>query len=153
MRAALALALALAAEAACWTGPAHEQPRTTAPPANARPPLYDRLGGAGTISSIVGEALRIITGDPRFQTFFTRAETPRLRRRLEEWLCAAAGGPCRYTGKSLRAAHAGMAISSDDFEAFVQAFAQALSRVGIQGRARVEVLLLVRRARPDIIAR
>jgi hemoglobin len=146
------LALALAPAAACWAGPAPEPPRSsTSPPANARPPLYERLGGRSAISAIAEQAVQNLVGDRRLQTFFANADVPRLRRQLEQWLCAAAGAPCRYTGKSLRAAHAGMAIGSDDFEAFVDAFAVALDRLGIRGRERVEVLLIIRRARPDIV--
>lgn len=161
MRAAFALAsapvlaLTLALAGACWTAPAPEPPQARASevkPAR-RPALYDRLGGRDAIRAIVERALRHIVTDRRINTFFLNADAVALRRRLEEWLCAASGGPCRYTGKDMRTAHMGMGIGSDEFEAFVDAFEAAASEVRLHDRPRIELVLLVRRARPEILER
>ena len=149
---ALALALLPALAGACWTGPDPEPPRARpAPPAGARPTLYERLGGPDAIRAIVDEALQQIVADSRINTYFANVDAPALRRHLEDWLCAQSGGACRYGGKSMRMAHSGMRINGDEFEAFVEAFTKALDRLRVGGREKVELVLIIRRPRPEII--
>ena len=35
-------------------------------------------------------------------------------------ICEAGGGPCKYKGKDMKSAHAGMQISGADFDALVE---------------------------------
>jgi hemoglobin len=153
MRALLALALALAG--ACWTGPVQQPP----PPATRPPPsapsrsLYERLGGRDAIEVIVDAALSNIAADPRINTFFANTDLPALRTHLVDWVCYASGGDCHDTGKAMRGAHLGMGIRGEDFEAFVEAFATALARFRVEGREKGDLVMLLRRARPEIVER
>jgi hemoglobin len=150
MRALLALVLA----GACWTGPAPPPPATRPEPAApARPPLYERLGGSRTIRVLTDVLVDNLGEDARLNLHFMNTDVQELRSHLAEWLCAATDGPCSYTGKRVRAAHAGMGITGDDFEAFVDVFTRSLNRIGVTGREKVELLLLVRRARSHVVER
>jgi hemoglobin len=156
MRAPLPLALSLALAGACWTGPAPAPPplhATAPPPAEVRPALYERIGGRSGIRAIVGEAISNLAADRRINIFFANSDIVVLRKHLEDWLCAASGGPCRYTGKTMRATHLGMGVGGEDFEAFVEAFAKAADQLGVKGRDKVELVLAVRRPRADIVER
>jgi hemoglobin len=76
-----------------------------------------------------------------------------VRDHLVTWLCVASGGPCRYAGRRLALAHAGMGIDDEHFDAFVEAFTKALNRFNVKGRDKVELVLLLRRAHEDVVGR
>ncbi|HWO21128.1 MAG TPA: group 1 truncated hemoglobin [Kofleriaceae bacterium] len=147
---ALALVLALALAGGCWTGSVPE-PRAAEPRIAERPSLYVRIGGGGELEAIVDELMDGIEADGRIDMYFMNADGGTIRRRLTEWLCVASRGPCRYTGKPLHEAHAGMPIGDLDFDAFVDVFTRVLHRRGIRGRERIELVLLLRRARADVV--
>lgn len=148
MRARALLALALAG--GCWTGPVAE-PQAAEPQVVERPSLYARIGGRETLEAIVDELMDGIAADGRIDMYFMDASGAVIRRRLTEWLCVASRGPCRYTGRPLHEAHAGMALSDLDFDAFVDIFTDVLRRRGIRGRERTELVLILRRARASIV--
>jgi hemoglobin len=151
MRALLALVSTLVLAGACWTGPVPESPQAAKQRGAERPSLYTRLGGIDALRAIVDEVLQGIVTDGRIDLYFMNADTLALRRHLADWLCVASGGPCRYTGKRLHAAHAGLGISAIDFDVFVDVLAKALHRRGVSGREKAELLRIVRHARADIL--
>src|SRR6188474_1616033 len=86
--------------------------------ASAQPPksLYDRLGGRTAIVAVVDDFVANCAGDTRINKFFaaTAADKNRLatfKTNLVDQICEASGGPCKYTGKDMKSAHAGMGIS------------------------------------------
>lgn len=76
--------------------------------------LYVRiLGPAGTDPAI--------TGDPALIPFFTNPDgtlidRERLERHMTHFLMAALGGPKRYSGRGMAAAHADRGITDDAFD-------------------------------------
>src|SRR5262245_16715622 len=82
--------------------------------------LYDRLGGYSAISAVVDDFVKNVAADKRINKFFANANIDRLKVRLVEQICQGAGGPCVYTGRDMKSAHAGMGIRSKDFDALVQ---------------------------------
>ncbi|MBV8349320.1 MAG: group 1 truncated hemoglobin, partial [Mycolicibacterium sp.] len=87
--------------------------------------LYDRLGGKTAISAVVEEFVARVAADSRINAFFaaTAADPKRLasfKGKLVDQICEASGGPCKYSGKEMKAAHAGMGIHDADFNALVE---------------------------------
>jgi hemoglobin len=147
------LALVLALAGACWTG-AETEPRRPEPERrDGRPALFERAGGMDALRAIVDSLLANVAADGRINMYFMNADIPALREHLVTWLCVASRGPCRYRGKELRDAHAGMLIDGDSFDAFVEAFTNALNRHGVRGREKVELVLLLRRAHGSVVER
>jgi len=95
--------------------------------------LYEQLGGAPAISALVDALVAEYKADPGISSRFDLppAELGYLRERLIEQLCAATGGGCQYTGLPMSDAHSGMAISQSEFDAFMQATARAMTKVGV----------------------
>jgi hemoglobin len=52
----------------------------------------------------------------------------RLVLRIDAQVGEASGGPCKYTGKSMKAAHAGMGITGADFNTLVSDLVAALDK-------------------------
>src|SRR5512132_2077192 len=75
--------------------------------------LYDRLGGKKAITAVVDEFVARVAADTRINKFFapTASDEKRLKSfkgKLVDQICEASGGPCKYTGKNMKAAHMGM---------------------------------------------
>ncbi len=78
--------------------------------------LYERLGKKKAIAAVVDEFVARAAGDARINKHFaaTAADPARLKQfkmRLVDQICMASGGPCTYTGKDMKTAHAGMGIT------------------------------------------
>ncbi len=128
--------LLLAASLAC----AAPRPRPAA--ALPEPPrsLYDRLGGQPAVEAAVTQLLAEIGSDPRINFFFGLSDLAALHRQLVAFVCAATGGPCRYAGPDMRAAHRGMGISGAQFDALAEDLAKALDRLHVGAREKGELL-------------
>ena len=64
--------------------------------------LYERLGGYNAIAAVVDDFVGRLVSDKQFERFFTGHSTDskkRIRQHIVDQLCAAAGGPCVYTGR------------------------------------------------------
>jgi hemoglobin len=93
--------------------------------------LYDRLGRKKAITAVVDEFVSRVAGDARINKMFaaTAGDPGRLRKfkgNLVDQICEASGGPCKYSGKSMKAAHMGMGITGSDFGALVEDLVGAL---------------------------
>jgi hemoglobin len=101
--------------------------------------LYERLGGKKSITAVVDEFVSRVAMDNRINHFFAQtagdpARMKAFKMNLVDQICQASGGPCKYTGKDMKSAHAGMGIASADFNALVEDLVGALDhfKVGMQ---------------------
>ena len=95
--------------------------------------LYDRLGGKAAVVAVVDDFVANCAADTRISKFFaaTAADKTRLttfKNNLVDQICEASGGPCKYKGKDMKAAHAGMGISTADFDALVEDLTKSLNK-------------------------
>lgn len=109
------------------------------------PSLYKRLGGKKAITAVVNEFISIVVADDRINSFFAdTAKDPKrveaLRKNLVDQICAAGGGPCKYKGKDMKTAHAGMGIKEADFNALVEDLVKALDKFNVGETEKNELL-------------
>jgi hemoglobin len=90
--------------------------------------LYDRLGKKAGITKVVSDFVGNVGADTRINQFFAHTDLNHLKMELVNQICQAAGGPCKYTGKSMKEAHAGMGVSTADFNALVEDLVKALDK-------------------------
>jgi hemoglobin len=109
-------------------------------PMMAKKSLYERLGGAPAIQAVVDDFIGNVAADERINRRFANANIPRLKRMLVDQICEAAGGPCKYTGQSMRAAHAGMGISEAEFNALVEDLVKSLDKFKVPAQEKSELL-------------
>jgi hemoglobin len=107
--------------------------------------LYDRLGGKKAISAVVDEFVGRVAGDRRINAYFgaTAGDPARLKKfkgNLVDQICQASGGPCKYTGKDMKAAHMGMGISGADFDALVEDLVGALDTFNVGAHEKEQLL-------------
>ena len=102
--------------------------------------LYDRLGGTDGIRA-VAEAFEQRAGkDDRINKKFARTNFARLTKEFVDQLCQDSGGPCAYTGLSMKQSHTNMGVTSGEFDAFVEDFVATLNDFNV-GKAEQDDLL------------
>ncbi len=69
-----------------------------------------------------------VAADTRINALFAATDIPHLKMELVDQICQASGGPCKYTGKSMKEAHKGMGISTANFNALVEDLVWALDQ-------------------------
>lgn len=121
------------------------------PTAMAEKSLYDRLGGKPAITAVVDDFVGRVAADSRINGKFANADIPRLKTLLVEQICQASGGPCTYTGRSMKATHAGMGVSSGDFDALVGDLVATLSKFKVPEREKNELLGALGPMKGDIV--
>jgi len=115
------------------------------------PTLYERLGGKGAITAVVEDFVGRVAADKRINGKFALANIPRLKMLLVEQICAASGGPCTYTGRDMKTAHAGMGITSPQFDALVEDLIATLDKFKVPAREKNELLSVLGPMKSDIV--
>ena len=115
------------------------------------PSLYERLGGTGPITAVVGKFVSIVGQDTRINGYFAKADLPHLKKQLVDQVCQASGGPCTYTGRSMQEAHSGMNLNEADFTAFVEDLVAAMNDVKLAPATQQQVLTLFSPLRQPLV--
>lgn len=113
--------------------------------------LFDELGGHEGIDRMVDGFILEIANDPRVLPRFEDSNVERFREKITEHFCMIADGPCEYTGDSMVLVHAGMDISSPEFNAVVENLMAAMEQADIPLAAQNRLLARLARLRPEII--
>ena len=118
--------------------------------------LYDNLGGKKAITAVVDEFVARVAADNRINAFFkeTASDPKRLasfKAKLVDQICQASGGPCKYKGKDMKSAHAGMGISSADFNALVEDLVGALDKFNVKPADKNTLLGVLGPMKSDIV--
>ena len=152
---ATAILFALATAAACKESkpPAADTTAETAAaaPVAAEPSLYDRLRGKDAITAVIDDFVANVAADKRINARFAKTNIPHLKQMLVEQVCQATGGPCTYTGKSMRDAHKGMKITEADFNALVEDLTKSLDKFKVADKEKTELLTALGGMKGDIV--
>ena len=118
--------------------------------------LYKNLGGKKAITAVVDDFVGRVAADNRINSFFkaTAANPKRLatfKKNLVDQICEAAGGPCKYKGKDMKTAHAGMGIGSADFDALVEDLVASLDKFQVKEGDKQALLGVLGPMKKDIV--
>ena len=135
----------------CNTMESTSSPAMSKSTARADKSLYDRLGGKPAITAVVDDFVGRVAADNRINGKFANTDIPRFKMLLMEQICQASGGPCTYTGRSMKATHAGMGVSSSDFDALVGDLVATLDKFKVPEREKNELLGALGPMKGDIV--
>ena len=126
------------------------------PKAKAEASLYDRLGGQAAIQAVANGLVDRILADSRVNKWFTHAaasteNTNSYKAKLAVFLCAGVGGPCKYTGPDMVAAHKGRAVTSEAFDAVAQDLVAQLDQLKVPEKEKGEVMAIVGSLKSSIV--
>jgi hemoglobin len=113
--------------------------------------LYDRLGGMDAINAVTQSWVARVGGDDRANKKFVRTDIERLKKEVVDQLCEATGGPCTYTGRSMRETHTGMQTTAGEFEVVMQHLAATLDELKVPKPEQDELVELLGPMRDDIV--
>lgn len=113
--------------------------------------LYERLGGIDSITAVVEDFRDRVANDDRINQKFAKTDLGRLTKMLVDQVCEAAGGPCTYTGRSMKDAHEGMKVTSGEFDALVQDLVATLNHFKVGKKEQDEILGVLGPLEPDIV--
>jgi len=114
--------------------------------------LYERLGGAQGIGRIVDDVIAAHLANRLVQTRFQNIkDLEHAKQMAREFFAAGSGGPEKYTGKDMRAAHMGMNISEQEYMAVMDDILAALNKHNIDEGTQKDVLAILYSLKGEII--
>ena len=122
-----------------------------APETTATRSLYDRLGGQDAIVSVIDTFVARVAADDRINQKFARSDIARVKSMLVEQVCEAAGGPCTYTGRSMKEAHRNMGVTEGEFNALVEDLTATLNAFNVPQPEQNELLSVLGPMKGDIV--
>jgi hemoglobin len=119
--------------------------------------LYDRLGGAYAIATVVDEFIEtllvddVLNANPAIRD--ARAHVPKagLKFHVTALVCQVTGGPQLYTGRSMKEAHTHLRITEKEWDAMVKDFVSVLDKYNVPKAEQQELLTIVGSTKPDIV--
>lgn len=114
--------------------------------------LYERLGGASGIATLVDDVMAAHLTNPIVKPRFENiTDLARAKRMACEFFCAGAGGPEIYTGKDMLSAHKGMNISEQEYLAVTDDIVGAMKKNGLSEDTKNDVIAILYSLKGDII--
>jgi hemoglobin len=110
--------------------------------------LYQRLGGMPAVRAVVDDLVTRILADTRINRWFAHAASSpeaatAYKAKLADFVCQAAGGPCKYAGKDMAAAHQGRDISPEAFDSVVDDLTATLAKLKVPDAEQKQLLGLL----------
>ena len=115
--------------------------------------LYHRFGGEEQISNIVDEFYERVLADESVAHFFDEVDMAAQRAHQTQFLSAVAGGPVEYDGEEMRAAHEGLGLEPEHFEAIATHLDAALREFDVGDDARADIMSEVAALEDDVLVR
>ena len=126
-------------------------------PSPERPSLYDRLGGVYNIAAVVDDLIHRVMSDarlnanPRVDEAHHRVSAAGFKYYVTEMVCWAAGGPQRYSGRTMGDSHRHLMITDDEWDAFMDDVRTSLDRFAVPQAEQEELRAIVEGTREAIV--
>ena len=116
--------------------------------------FYKRLGGYDAIAAVTDDFLGRLVSDPGLGKFFSghsNDSKKRIRQDVVDFLCGATGGPCQYNGRDMKTAHAGLGITSAEWDAGVKHLVATLDKFKVPQKEKDDLLAAASGLKKDIV--
>lgn len=119
--------------------------------------LFERLGGVFAIATVVDDFIDRVMTDPRLNAnpkvdeAHHRVAPAGFKYLVTEQVCEAAGGPQKYTGRSMYDSHVELEITEEEWQAFLDDFGQTLDKFSVPQAERDELFAIVESTKQDIV--
>lgn len=135
---------------------------SSAPPAFAQQAgtpksLYERLGGLKGITVVVDDFIKrlvvnkTLNANPAINDGRKRSPEPYLAFQVSELVCEVTGGPCKYTGKSMKESHVRLHITENEWNVMAGEFQKSLSKFNVPAAEQKELFAIVGKTKGDIV--
>jgi hemoglobin len=116
--------------------------------------LYQRLGGYDAIAVVTDEFIGRLATDEQEKRFFigfSNDSKMRIRQLVVDLICKSTGGPCFYTGRDMKTAHAGAGITKADWDRTLKIFGEVLNKFKVPEKEQQELAALLGPLEKDIV--
>jgi hemoglobin len=119
--------------------------------------LYDRLGGAYAIATVVDDFIeRLLVNDtlnanPAILEARARVPKAGLKFHVTTLVCQVTGGPCKYVGRDMKTSHAHLNIREREWDAMVADFRTTLDKFKVPAAEQSELITIVGGTKPEIV--
>ena len=118
--------------------------------------LYQRLGGYDAIAAVSDEFIARLAADEQEKRFFigfSDDSKMRIRQLLVDLVCKSTGGPCYYTGRDMKTAHAGAGITKADWDRSLGIFVEVLNKFKVPDKEQKDLAALLSPLEKDIVGK
>jgi hemoglobin len=119
--------------------------------AQAEATLYEQIGGEPVLRKTVEEFMIIMEKDDRINFAFGNTDITKFKQLLFEQLCNITGGPCAYTGRSMKESHEKLDVDNAMFNALAEDVYLAFDRAGVPYRLQNKVMAIFAPMQRDIV--
>jgi hemoglobin len=120
-------------------------------------PLYDRLGGVYSIATVVDDFIErllvnaTLNANPAINEARARVPKAGLKFQVTALVCEVSGGPCKYTGRTMKESHRHLNITQAEWDAMVVDFKATLNKFNVPQREQQELITIVGSTKNDIV--
>jgi hemoglobin len=136
---------------------AEQKPQATPAGTAVTKTLYERLGGAYPIATVVDDFIeRLLVNDtlnanPAIKEARERVPKAGLKFHVTTLVCQVTGGPCKYVGRDMKTSHAHLNIGAKEWDAMLIDFRATLDKFKVPKAEQDELVTIVGSTRPDIV--
>jgi hemoglobin len=122
-----------------------------------QPSLYERLGGAYSIATVVDDFIErllvnaTLNANPAIKEARARVPKAGLKFHVTTLVCEVSGGPCKYTGRTMKESHERLNITPAEWDAMVADFKATLNKFNVPQREQQELITIVGGTKNDIV--
>jgi hemoglobin len=119
--------------------------------------LYDRLGGAYAIASVVDDFIeRLFVNDtlnanPAIKQARDRVPKAGLKFHVATLVCQVTGGPCKYVGRDMKTSHAHLNITEREWDAMLADLRKTLDAFKVPAAEQGELIGIVGGTKAEIV--
>ena len=133
------------------------EPAAKGPAAAPQKTLYERLGGAYAIATVVDDFIEallvddLLNANPAIKEARARVPKAGLKFHVTTLVCQATGGPEKYTGRGMKDAHAHLKITEKEWDEMAKVFVGVLDKYKVPKAEQGELLKIVGTTKGDIV--
>jgi len=119
--------------------------------------LYDRLGGTYPLAVVVDNFIElllvnnVLNANPAIKAARDTVPAPGLKFHVTALMCQATGGPCKYTGRGMKEAHAHLNIGEKEWQAMIADFVTVLNKYKVPAKEKEELAAIADSVKKDIV--
>jgi hemoglobin len=157
LRVSTIVTLGVLAAAAGVSAQAPAAAKAMNPPTGPSRSLYDRLGGAYAIATVVDDFIeRLLVNDTlnantAIKEARDRVPKAGLKFHVATLVCQVTGGPCKYVGRDMKTSHAHLNIKEGEWNAMVADFRKTLDKFNVPAGEQAELITIVGSTKPEIV--
>ena len=116
--------------------------------------LYKRLGGYDAIAAVTDDFIGRLATNKDLSRFFVGLSDDskvKVRQHVVDLLCNKSGGPCAYTGRSMKESHKGLKITENDWNIAAGLLGETFKKFNVPQKEADEVVALISSLKSDIV--